>query len=169
VQSQQVGSHAKIVTKNEQIDNQKPANLQNPKIHQITEKQKVKVLLCRSWMWPSKYSKWYHYKEGHKEWEWHWSKAPPSPFTPLQQEKDKTQELQNGRETSNLVSENNYMTSTETCTVRKYTAAITDSPQHTHTYNTSTRDIKKHFAGPEGLFQFNEVHSTPVHVYTESK
>jgi len=61
------------------------------------------------------------------------------------------------------------MTSTETYTVRKYIVAITDSPQYKHTFNTRTRDIKKHFAGPEGLFQFNEVHSISVYVYTESK
>jgi hypothetical protein len=55
------------------------------------------------------------------------------------------------------------MISTETYTGRKYTVAITDSPQYKNTYNTNTRDIKKHFAGPEGLSQLNEVHSTPVH------
>lgn len=66
-QSQQVESHAKIVTKNEQTDNQKSANLQNPKTNQITVKQKVKVMLCNSWMWPSNYSTWSHYKEAHKQ------------------------------------------------------------------------------------------------------
>jgi L-lactate permease len=62
-QSQRVGSHAKIMKKNEQIDNHKSTNLQNPKTNQIIEKQKVKVLLCHSWTWPSNYSRWSHYKE----------------------------------------------------------------------------------------------------------
>jgi len=43
----------------------------------------------------------------------------------------------------NLVNENNYMTSTETYTVRKHTVANTDSPQykHTHTKRETLKNI----------------------------
>jgi len=57
------------------------------------------------------------------------------------------------------------MTPTETYAVRKYTVAITHSPQYTHI--TQVRETLNTI--PEGLSQFNEVHSTPVNGNSGSK